>query len=555
MPRCSGRAAHGIRDQVLAGVDRAVEHLGRVVGHVERAVRIPAAGLLGQLHLVRPERRPVRLLGVLLVRAAEADMGADGDDGRPVVGLGGIDGGRDRGDVVAVLDPLGVPAVGLEAGEHVLAERPRRRAVERDAVVVVEDDELAQLQVAGQRAGLGGDPFLHVAVAGDDVGPVVDDVVPGPVELLRQRRSAMAMPTALPRPWPSGPVVASTPEVRPYSGWPGVIEPHWRKALSSSRRRRSRQVEHRVQEHRRVTGRQDEAVAVGPARVPRRVAEVAGPQGVRHRRGAHRCAGVPGVRLLDAIDREGPDGVDRELIEAVRGEGHSLSPVARGLGGAADLPRSNRTPQIGAGMLGEITDPRHAARAHPSPRATDDDRPSVVVVGDIVVDVILAPERDIELGSDVRGRVLLRAGGSAATAARWPGRFGRSLDARVRSRARWPGSGARVGRERPTVSPCGPCASRARRPRGSACSSTRTASARSSRTAAPRSCCAPRTSRPPGSRAPTPSIFPRTRSSTSRSGGPAWRRSGWAARRGRSSPWTSRRARRCSPSAAAARRP
>jgi sugar/nucleoside kinase (ribokinase family) len=50
--------------------------------------------------------------------------------------------------------------------------------------------------------------------------------------------------------------------------------------------------------------------------------------------------------------------------------------------------------------------------------------PSVVVVGDIVVDVILAPERDLEHGSDVRGRVQLRAGGSAATAARWLGRLG-----------------------------------------------------------------------------------------------------------------------------------
>src|SRR5262245_48624101 len=51
-------------------------------------------------------------------------------------------------------------------------------------------------------------------------------------------------------------------------------------------------------------------------------------------------------------------------------------------------------------------------------------RPHVVVVGDLVVDVILAPEREIEPGSDVPGRVLLRAGGSAATAARWLGRLG-----------------------------------------------------------------------------------------------------------------------------------
>ena len=45
----------------------------------------------------------------------------------------------------------------------------------------------------------------------------------------------MAMPDPLARPWPSGPVVASTPGVTPYSGWPGVIEPHCRNALRSSR--------------------------------------------------------------------------------------------------------------------------------------------------------------------------------------------------------------------------------------------------------------------------------------------------------------------------------
>ena len=39
------------------------------------------------------------------------------------------------------------------------------------------------------------------------------------------------MPTALARPWPSGPVVISTPAVWPYSGWPGVSEPQCRKCL------------------------------------------------------------------------------------------------------------------------------------------------------------------------------------------------------------------------------------------------------------------------------------------------------------------------------------
>ena len=39
----------------------------------------------------------------------------------------------------------------------------------------------------------------------------------------------MAMPTLLPQPWPSGPVVVSMPVVKPYSGWPGVTLSIWRK--------------------------------------------------------------------------------------------------------------------------------------------------------------------------------------------------------------------------------------------------------------------------------------------------------------------------------------
>ena len=41
---------------------------------------------------------------------------------------------------------------------------------------------------------------------------------------------ARAMPMAFEIPWPSGPVVASTPTVCPNSGCPGVLLPHWRNA-------------------------------------------------------------------------------------------------------------------------------------------------------------------------------------------------------------------------------------------------------------------------------------------------------------------------------------
>jgi sugar/nucleoside kinase (ribokinase family) len=50
--------------------------------------------------------------------------------------------------------------------------------------------------------------------------------------------------------------------------------------------------------------------------------------------------------------------------------------------------------------------------------------PRVVVLGDLVVDVVLAPSMDLATGTDVPGRVMLRQGGSATTTALWLGRCG-----------------------------------------------------------------------------------------------------------------------------------
>ena len=51
-------------------------------------------------------------------------------------------------------------------------------------------------------------------------------------------------------------------------------------------------------------------------------------------------------------------------------------------------------------------------------------RPRIVVVGDLVMDVVLAADRHLERGTDITGRVLMRQGGSAASTARWLGRIG-----------------------------------------------------------------------------------------------------------------------------------
>ena len=51
-------------------------------------------------------------------------------------------------------------------------------------------------------------------------------------------------------------------------------------------------------------------------------------------------------------------------------------------------------------------------------------KPRVLVLGDLVLDVVLAPERTIESGTDVPGSVGIRQGGSAANTARWLARLG-----------------------------------------------------------------------------------------------------------------------------------
>jgi sugar/nucleoside kinase (ribokinase family) len=59
-----------------------------------------------------------------------------------------------------------------------------------------------------------------------------------------------------------------------------------------------------------------------------------------------------------------------------------------------------------------------------SVRRTSSRPPTVVVLGDLMLDVIVLPKRPIVEGTDVPGPISLRQGGSAATTARWLSRLG-----------------------------------------------------------------------------------------------------------------------------------
>jgi hypothetical protein len=252
-------------------------------------------------------------------------VGPDGDEARPVVGIAcRLDRRLDGRDVVAVGDPLGVPTVGIEALRHVLGKGHGGRAIELDVVVVVQDDQLAQAQVAGKAGRLRGDALLEVAIAGDHVRPVIDDRAAGAIEL---------------RPEPAlGDGHADRVREALAEGAGGRLDARCQARFRMPRSPRAPlaeqrellewqvvagQVQQRVEQHRGVPGGQHEPVPIRPFGMRRRVAEEARPEHVRHRCRAHRGAWVPGICLLDGVHREGSDRVDREAVEVGRhGSGH-----------------------------------------------------------------------------------------------------------------------------------------------------------------------------------------------------------------------------------------
>jgi len=158
------------------------------VRDVELLFGVPAEFFLDEPDFVVAERRAVGLGRILHVRAAVSDMRAELYHARPLVlGLGVIQGLFEARHIVAVAgDFPDVPSVGLEALGPVLGEGKLGLAVDADVVVVVDNDKIVQPQMPGQRAGLGGNAFLQVAVAGDDVYLVVDDREALAVEVARQ---------------------------------------------------------------------------------------------------------------------------------------------------------------------------------------------------------------------------------------------------------------------------------------------------------------------------------------------------------------------------------
>ena len=87
-------------------------------------------------------------------------------------------------DCCRVLPSIGldVPAERFEAGSDILAEGDVGAGGEGDVVLVVEVDQLAELEIAGDGGRFEGDAFHDIAVGDDAIGVVIDDFVTRTIE-------------------------------------------------------------------------------------------------------------------------------------------------------------------------------------------------------------------------------------------------------------------------------------------------------------------------------------------------------------------------------------
>ena len=231
--------------------------------------------------------------------------------------------------IVAVVHHLHVPVVGLKALGNVLGVAQVGGAVERDQVVVIQHNQLAQAQRSGQRRSLMANAFHQIAVTAQHIGVVVHRriagvlrialmviagvVVDGSQVLLRHSDAAGHRKSLTERPgsyFHARRLAVLRMPRRMRSPLPELLELLHRQVIA-------RQVQHTVEQRGGVTIGQDKAITVRPQRIGRVVLHDLVVQQVRDGRATQRCAGVAGLGLLDLVHGQKSQSVDRQLVECI----------------------------------------------------------------------------------------------------------------------------------------------------------------------------------------------------------------------------------------------
>jgi hypothetical protein len=197
-------------------------------------------------------------------------------------------------------------------------------AVDRDVVVVVQRDQLAELERAGERAGLVRDAFHQAAVTEEHPGGVIDHIEAGAIEAARQHlfgkgethgiRQTLAERTGggfhARRFMPFG--VARGPGMQLAE----ALEFIQRQVVAG-------QMQQGIVQHRTVAVAQHEAIAVRPGRIGRVVTVKIVPHHFGDVGHAHGHAGMTALGGLHCVCGEETDGVG-EVAAAGGGHGRRV---------------------------------------------------------------------------------------------------------------------------------------------------------------------------------------------------------------------------------------
>ena len=271
----------------------------------------PAQLFAGQGDLVVTQRGAVAIFLALLVGGTKADDGLAADHrGLIGVGAGGFDRSADGVGIVTVNRRNHLPAIGFETLGRIVGEPAFHFTINGNAVVVVKTDQLAQPQGAGQRSHFVGDTFHQAAVAQESVGVVINDVVAGTVELRRQGFLCQGKTHGIGETLPQGAgggLNARGVAVFRVARCFGVQLTEVLQVVNGNVI--PAQVQQRILQHGAVTVGQHEAVAVGPLRVGRVVAQVIVPQYLGDIRHTHGRTRVAGLGFLNRIHAQRANGV------------------------------------------------------------------------------------------------------------------------------------------------------------------------------------------------------------------------------------------------------
>ena len=204
--------------------------------------------------------------------------------------------------------PSGEP----EASAHILGDGEIGAAVVGHPVVVPEHAKLAEAQVAGQRNDLLRDAFLQAAVADKRPRAVVDDVV---AECRVEPGLGDGHADGIGDTLPERARRDLDPEIGRAFGMSMRVGAEFAEALDLIERetRIPGQVQQRIDQHRAVAVRHDEAVAVEPERIGRIAPDVAGEQRGGDFRAAERRARMAFLGALDRIERQEANGVGHAI--------------------------------------------------------------------------------------------------------------------------------------------------------------------------------------------------------------------------------------------------